>query len=404
MTKVRQLPYGELAKKGLNIRLAMEEATRCLLCDDAPCSHDCPAGTDPGRFIRAIRFRNFKGAARIIRENNILGASCAEICPQERLCEKACSRCGIDKPIRIGDLQAFAMTQEKTMNITVLEAAASCGKKVACIGAGPSSLAVAAELAQKGVDVTIYDENEKAGGMLRYGITASRLSDEVIDQDVKAVTDLGVKLVLGKRVSKDEMAALIAENDAVYVGVGQSASKMIPNMKGGDLAGVDTALPFLKKARMNNGNIGDLGRVVIIGGGDVAMDCASTAKQCGAKSVIVSCVEDWDAMPASKKEVDYVVDLGVTLIPGFKPVEVVGDGKVSGVNLAAMNGASSMALEADTVIFAVGQKVSDDYKDVKADGKVFVGGDCALVRGTTVVEAVKSGKEIASNIAKFLQI
>ena len=117
MTKVRQLPYGELAKKGLNIRLAMEEATRCLLCDDAPCSHDCPAGTDPGRFIRAIRFRNFKGAARIIRENNILGASCAEICPQERLCEKACSRCGIDKPIRIGELQAFAMEQEKTMRL-----------------------------------------------------------------------------------------------------------------------------------------------------------------------------------------------------------------------------------------------------------------------------------------------
>ena len=404
MTKVRQLPYGELAKKGLNIRLAMEEATRCLLCDDAPCSHDCPAGTDPGRFIRAIRFRNFKGAARIIRENNILGASCAEICPQERLCEKACSRCGIDKPIRIGELQAFAMEQEKTMRISVLEAGASCGKKVACIGAGPSSLAVAAELAKRGVDVTIYDENDKAGGMLRYGITASRLSDAVIDQDVKAVTDLGVKIVLNKRISKDDLAKLVADNDAVYVGVGQSASKMIPNMKGGDLKGVDTALPFLKKARVNGGKIGDLGRVVIIGGGDVAMDCASTAKQCGAKSVIVSCVEDWDTMPASKKEVDYVVDLGVTLIPAFKPVEVCGDGKVSAVKLVAMEGSSNLSLDADTVIFAVGQRVCDDYKDIKADGKVFVGGDAALVRGATVVEAVKSGKEIAQNIAKFLQI
>ncbi|MBQ9817384.1 MAG: FAD-dependent oxidoreductase [Proteobacteria bacterium] len=404
MTKVRQLPYGELAENGLNIRLTMEEASRCLLCDDAPCSHDCPAGTDPGRFIRAIRFRNFKGAARIIRQNNILGASCAEICPQERLCEKACSRCGIDKPIQIGRLQAFAMSQEKAMNFGVLEAGKPCGKKVVCIGAGPSSLAVAAELAQKGVEVTIIDENEKAGGMLRYGITPSRLSDDVIDQDIKAVTDLGVKIVLNKRVSKDELAKLIADNDAVYIGVGQAASKMIPNMKGAELAGVDTALPFLKKARIAGGKIGELGNVVIIGGGDVAMDCASTARQCGAKSVTISFVETWETMPASKKEVDYVVDLGCTIIPAFKPVEVCGDKKVQSVKLAAMEGNSSMTLDADTVIFAVGQKVTDDYKDVKADGKVFAGGDFILARGATVVEAVKSGKEIAANIAKFLQI
>ena len=404
MTKVRQLPYGELAKKGLNIRLAMEEATRCLLCDDAPCSHDCPAGTDPGRFIRAIRFRNFKGAARIIRQNNILGASCAEICPQERLCEKACSRCGIDKPIRIGDLQGFALSYEKDMKISVIEAGASCGKKVVCIGAGPSSLAVAAELAKKGVDVTVMDENEKAGGMLRYGITASRLSDEIIDQDVKAVTDLGVKIILNRRVQRDEIEALSNDYDAVYVGVGQATSKMIPNMKGAELKGVDTALSFLKNARIHNGKIDELGNVVIIGGGDVAMDCASTARQCGAKSVTVSFVESWETMPASKKEVDYVVDLGCTIIPGYKPLEVVGEDTVTAVKLAAMEGNSSMSLDADTVIFAVGQKVSEDYKDIKADGKVFVGGDAALVRGATVVEAVKSGKEIAANIAKFLQI
>lgn len=263
---------------------------------------------------------------------------------------------------------------------------------------------MAAELAKRGVEVTIYDENDKAGGMLRYGITPSRLSDAIIDQDIKAVTDLGVKIVLNKRISKDDLAKLAADNDAVYVGVGQSASKMIPNMKGGDLKGVDTALPFLKKARVQGGKIGDLGRVVIIGGGDVAMDCASTAKQCGAKSVIVSCVEDWDTMPASKKEVDYVVDLGVTLIPAFKPVEVCGEDKVNAVKLVAMEGQSSLSLDADTVIFAVGQRVSDDYKDIKADGKIFVGGDAALMRGATVVEAVKSGKEIALNIAKFLQI
>ena len=232
MTKVRQLPYGELAENGWNVRLVMEEAARCLLCDDAPCSHDCPAGTDPGKFIRSIRFKNFKGAARTIRNNNILGASCAEICPRERLCEKACSRCGIDRPIQIGRLQAFAMDQEKIFKMKTLEAAASNGKKVLCIGAGPSSLSVAAELAKMGCDVTIVDENEKAGGLLRYGITPSRLSDEVIDQDIDAVKSLGVKFEMNKRIEKKDLAGVAircrfcrdwierVEDDSEFGGIG----------------------------------------------------------------------------------------------------------------------------------------------------------------------------------------
>ena len=403
MTKVRQLPYGEKAENALNVRLIMEEASRCLLCEDAPCSHDCPAGTDPGKFIRSIRFKNFKGAAKTIRRNNILGATCAEICPQERLCEKACSRCGIDKPIQIGRLQAFAMEQEKMFKMKVLEAAPANGKKVLCIGAGPSSLTVAAELAKLGTDVTIVDENEKAGGILRYGIVPSRLPDDIIDQDIDVIKGLGVKFDMNKRVARADIDKLAKDYDAVYVGVGLSASKMIPNLKGADLKGCDTALAFLKRARMNGGKIDKLGRVVIIGGGDVAMDCASTAKQLGADSVYVSFIETMETMPANKKELDYIVDLGVPVIPAFKPIEVVGDDKAKSVKFVSMDGASNMELAADTVIFAVGQKASDDFNGLKADGNVFIGGDFSY-GGRTVVEAVKSGKENAQAIAKFLHI
>ena len=403
MTTVRHLPYGEKAEKSYDIRLAMEEATRCLLCDDAPCSHDCPAGTDPGRFIRSVRFRNFKGAAKTIRQNNILGATCAEICPQERLCEKACSRTGIDRPINIGRIQAFAMEQERIFKMKVLEAEPANGKKVLCIGAGPSSLTVAAELAKLGTDVTIIDENEKAGGMLRYGIAPSRLSDDIIEQDLDAIRGLGVKFDMGKRVAKEDLEKLAKDYDAIYVGVGLSAAKMIPNLKGTDLKGVNTALNFLKRARMNKGAIEKLGRVVIIGGGDVAMDCASTAKQIGADSIYVSFIETMETMPACKKELDYIVTLGVPVMPAFKPVEVTGDGHVKSVKFVSMDGASSMELAADTVIFAVGQKATDDYFGLQAHDNIFIGGDFSY-GGKTVVEAVKSGKGIAMDIAKFLRI
>lgn len=403
MTKVRQLPYGELAEKGLNVRLVMEEAARCLLCEDAPCSHDCPAGTDPGKFIRSIRFKNFKGAARTIRNNNILGASCAEICPRERLCEKACSRCGIDRPIEIGRLQAFAMEQERVFKMKTLEAGAPNGKKVLCIGAGPSSLSVAAELAKLGTDVTIVDENEKAGGLLRYGITPSRLSDAVIDQDIDAVKSLGVKFEMNKRIEKKDVADLSTKYDAIYLGVGLSASKMIPNLQGSDLKGCVTALSFLKNARSQSGKIDKLGRVVIIGGGDVAMDCASTAKQIGADSIYVAFVETMETMPASKKELDYTISLGVPVIPAFKPVKVNGTECVKSVSLQSMDSASTMELAADTVIFAVGQKAEEAFNGMKREGNIFVGGDFAY-GGKTVVEAVRSGKEVAKEIAEFLHI
>ena len=152
-------------------RIAMEEAARCLLCHDAPCSKSCPAGTDPARFIRSIRFRNVKGAAEIIRENNPLGGICARVCPYEKFCQEACSRCGIDRPIRIGMLQQYVIQQEKVYGMQVLQAPMEKkNKRIACVGSGPASLTVATQLAMAGYDVTVFEREAKIGGMMTYGI------------------------------------------------------------------------------------------------------------------------------------------------------------------------------------------------------------------------------------------
>ena len=158
LSKVVKAAYTAEAVAGFTHRTAIEEAARCLLCHDAPCSKGCPAGTDPAKFVRSIRFRNVKGAAETIRSNNVLGGSCARVCPYDRLCEEACSRCGIDRPIEIGKLQRYAIEQEEIFGMKTLEAGEAKPGKVACIGAGPASLAAAAELRKAGYAVTIFEK------------------------------------------------------------------------------------------------------------------------------------------------------------------------------------------------------------------------------------------------------
>jgi dihydropyrimidine dehydrogenase (NAD+) subunit PreT len=149
---------------GLTPKDAMEEASRCLLCLDAPCSQDCPAGTDPAKFIRSLRFKNVIGACETVRENNILAGICARVCPTEKYCEKACSRCGIDKPIHIAKLQRFITDYEACTKMNILSKMESNGKKIAIIGSGPAGLACAGYLAKMGFFVTVYEKYSKAGG------------------------------------------------------------------------------------------------------------------------------------------------------------------------------------------------------------------------------------------------
>ena len=415
MSKVVKSPYLADSVAGFTPRTAMEEAARCLLCHDAPCSKGCPAGTDPAKFIRSIRFRNVKGAAETIRENNILGGTCAHVCPYNRLCEEACSRCGIDKPIQVGLLQRYAVEQEEALGMQILKAPAEKkAAKVACIGAGPASLACAAKLAQEGYEVTIFEAEAKAGGVLTYGITPSRLPQSVVDHDIKQVENLGVKFVFNTKVDAAKVAELQKEYKAIFIGVGLWQEKL-PEIPGVELPGVVAAADFLKKARTSDGTYNPGKKVVVIGGGNVAMDCAVTAKLLGAETAIYY-RRSIEEAPAEMEELEHVLHLGVSITTGFAPAEVTGNGKVEGMKFKGRDGVSEATVACDTVVFAIGQGAEAVPAPVAVNEKglvvvngsktnvegIFAGGDIAH-GGKTVVEAVAAGKVAAFEIAEYLK-
>lgn len=402
MSKILKLAYGMEKSTGFNYRLAMEEASRCLLCEDAPCSKGCPAGTDPAKFIRSLRFKNIKGAAETIRENNPLGGSCAWVCPYDRMCEEECSRCGIDKPIQIGKIQRYLVEEEQAMSAKFVGAGKKIGKKVALIGAGPASLACARELAIAGVDTTIFEKQAKAGGVLRYGITPTRLPDRVVDFDIELIKELGVKFEFGKEIKFEDIEKLKNDYDAVFVGVGLWDSKKV-NIEGCELKGVESAIDFLFKAR--TGQIKELPkRVVVIGGGDVAMDCATTARQLGSEKACICYRRSIEEAPANIDEISFVREMGIPIYTGFAPEKICGEnGRVTGLVAKGMKDDNEMTLKADMVIFAIGQKQVEEYKDFVAGDGVFSGGDALHGVGITVVESVCEGKEAAYQILDYIR-
>ena len=414
MSKVVKAKYTAEAVAGFTHRTAMEEAARCLLCHDAPCSQGCPAGTDPAKFIRSIRFRNVKGAAETIRENNILGGSCARVCPYDRLCEEACSRCGIDKPIQIGKLQRYAIEQEKVFKMKILKAPAKKkAAKVACVGAGPASLAAAAELAKAGYRVTIFEREEKAGGVLTYGIVPSRLPQAVVDHDIAQVKGLGVKFEFGKEVK----AADLEEYDAVFVGTGLWGANL-PKIEGIELAGVYSAVDFLKAARTQKNAFDPGKKVLVVGGGDVAVDCAVTAKLLGAEDVKIVYRRTLEEAPGNMTEFQYALTLGIGITTGMAPAAIKGADKVEAVEFKGFRDeAAQLVLSADPIVFATGQTAEDQTAVApvkvadkglikapkgKAGGKFFAAGDI-VNGGKTVVEAVAAGKEAADAMIAYLE-
>lgn len=403
MTKVLDIEYGKKKDAAYNIRTAMEEAARCLLCYDAPCSKACPAATDPGKFIRSIRFRNLKGAAETIRANNPFGGSCSLICPHAKLCEEACSRTGIDRPINIGRLQEFAVDQEKLYGMKVYERPKHTnGKKVACIGSGPASLSCASVLAREGYEVDVFEAEEKPGGILTYGINPSRIDQEVVDYDISLIEDLGVNIVCNKRIAGEELEALKEEYDAIHVGVGLWESKIIAgDQVDTSLEGVEGALKFLKEARSGDLKSLEGENVIVIGGGDVAMDCALTAHQLGGNTKVVY-RRSIEEAPANIDELSVVQAMGIPIITEFSPAETVAQGdKLRSVKFDSRDNLSNMELKASRLIFAIGQKTAEDFEDFSVSEGIFSSGDIQN-KGDTVVQAVAEGKEVALKMIEYM--
>lgn len=396
------IPYGAAAHTMLNARTAFAEASRCLLCHDAPCSAACPAQTDPGRFIRSLRLHNIKGAIETIRENNPFAGSCALVCPYDHLCEGACSRCGIDAPIAIGKLQAYLAQEEKNLGMQPLSAVAAAknAHRVACVGSGPASLSCAAMLALSGCSVTVFEAADRPGGVLSRTILPSRLPVELVEHDISHITALGVNIVCNAPVSTEQLHQLAAEYDAVFVGVGLWRAKR-PDIPGMELEGVHTALEYLEHARKPGAQA--TGLVLVIGGGDVAMDCAATACQLGASTSIVYRRSIAEA-PSGVAEMEFVRRLGIPFFTGFAPSRIVGEkGRVTGMEFTGRDGYGSLSLKADHVVWAIGQERASDFADFAPSGRIFAGGDC-VNGGKTVVEAVAEGKASARTILTALGI
>jgi len=403
--------YQEEYEAGYSPRLVMEEASRCLLCLDAPCSQHCPAGTDPAKFIRSVRFKNVKGAAETVRINNALGAICARVCPTEKYCQDGCSRSGIDKPIDIGRIQRYITDFEAATKMEIWEPKPLNGKKVAVIGSGPGGLTAAAELALEGFKVTIYEKDAQAGGYLRYGIPEYRLSNSVVDREINRIVRLGVDIALNTRIGVDiSLEDLEKENDAVIIAIGASKGKVLPMFENNRK--VKLAVDWLKQVKSRKGKVKIPENVLVIGGGDVAMDTVTTLKLLGCPHVTDVVYEQFSEFRASEKELKSAQEQGVTIIDGYIPVGTARGGIVKFKHRIIP---SELKIKADLIILAVGQCVDPaglgleiNRGEVTFEGnhlknsKIFIAGDIAHGE-KTVVWGVRTGKEVAYAVKQFVR-
>jgi glutamate synthase (NADPH/NADH) small chain len=387
----------------------------------------------PG-FIKRIMTANVRGAARVILEANILGESCGRVCPTEVLCEGACVMVEKgEKAIEIGRLQRFAVSHVLDRNIRLFRAGKANGRRVACIGSGPASLACAASLARNGYGVTIFDRREHAGGLNTYGIAAykTRMADSL--REVELVKSLGVEFRQNVDIGKDiGFERLEKDFDAIFIGVGLGETWAM-NIPGEELQGVIGALEFIEPTKSRPFSKVAIGRrVACIGAGNTAIDVVTAARRLGAETVYLVYRRSEQEMPAFRYEYELAKKDGVTFLWQTQPVRILGaDGVVTGLECVRTRLGepdargkrapetipnSRFTIDVDMVVRAVGQKQATDFLrgvagiEVRRNGvivvdarqrtgnpKYFAGGDC-VNGGREVVDAVAEGMAAARGI------
>lgn len=426
-------PVFEELRPPLAVEEALLEADRCLECGgpyaEAPCTTACPANVDVPGFVSAIARGDHFGAAKTIFAENLLAATCARVCPVETLCEASCLLTHEGRrPIEIARLQRFAADAALAVDKPLRASRPRNWYRVAVIGAGPAGLVCAGELAARGFDVTVYDERVEAGGLARFAIAPYRQLREPLPQELRALTRLGVKFELGIAIdTPDAMAYVESFNDAVVLAVGMGADADV-SYPGDSLPGVWNSLPFIEAIK--TGSPPDVGRsVVVIGGGNTAVDVAREAKLLGAEDVTLVYRRTEAEMPAYVHEVEEARAEGVTVEWLTLPLRFVGTDRLTGVEcrrcrLGAPDESgrrspeempgTEFVIAADTAVKAIGQRPRSEFF-ASIDGlelergrpkidpetgqttnpKYFAAGD-ATNGGATVVEAVRAAKVAAA--------
>src|SRR5215467_2551961 len=318
---------------------AVVEANRCLFCFDAPCIQACPTGINIPGFIRKISTGNLRGAARTILSANILGASCARVCPTEVLCEGACVV--LDRegdPVKIGRLQRYATDYVHEKKIQVLNTPTKkSGKGVAIIGGGPAGLSCAAELAQLGHEPVIFEKKPQAGGLNTYGIAYYKMTPQASLLEVEMIKDLGVEFRCGVEVGKDvSIAELEKQFAAIFIGIGLGTGPQL-GIPGEELPEVIGALEFIERIHSHPLHTVAVGhRVAVVGGGNTAIDAVTQAKRLGADKAVLIYRRGQQEMPAYDFEQELARTDGCELLFQAAPLEIISDatGHVSGVKLA----------------------------------------------------------------------
>ena len=416
----------------MNDTEAYYEASRCLFCYDAPCIKACPTSIDIPLFIKQIHTDNITGASKTIFDSNWLGNACGIVCPTGVLCEGACVYNHQDvPPIKIGRLQNYATNKTIDAGKVIFKVGKPNGKKIAIIGAGPSGIACASEARTLGYEVDIFEAKEKPSGLTVYGIAPYKITNEEVLKEVAYLQNqLGFNIKYKTAInSKEALKSLEDEYDAIFIGVGLGKTRNL-ELEGEEKENVIGAVEFVEELRMKHYKLAVPKKVVVLGGGNTAMDAASEAARMGAKKTVLAYRNSKEKMGAYGFEYDLAISAGVDSLFNVTPIAITGNGKVEGVKFAKTemvdgklktNMNNTFIVRCDMVIKATGQAkqghlydLIDDLEiDIKtriktnhefqtSNPKYFAGGD-AINGGAEVVNAAYDGKMAAQGIHNWLK-